>query len=111
MRGRQEQIIVTRPVRTRQSHHMESSTSNSGSTIPTQGEHLYIGEWKVEWVEGCQSGGRWKGVSHSVRKSNGHCPSLGQTETLRPNALGFILRNLGIHWIGAHLCVLKHIRR
>ena len=65
MRGRQEQIIVTRPVRTRQSHHMESSTSNSGSTIPTQGEHLYIGELKVEWVEGCQS--EWVSLSQEVK--------------------------------------------
>ena len=65
MRGRQEQIIVTRPVRTRQSHHMESSRSNSGSTIPTQGEHLYIGELKVEWVEGCHS--EWVSLSQEVK--------------------------------------------
>ena len=65
MRGRQEQIIVTRPVRTRQSHHMESSRSNSGSTIPTQGEHLYIGEWKVERVEGCHS--EWVSLSQEVK--------------------------------------------
>ena len=68
MRGRQEQIIVTRPVRTRQSHHMESSRSNSGSTIPTQGEHLYIGEWKVEWVEGCQSGSQMDIVRLLVKR-------------------------------------------
>ena len=72
MRGRQEQIIVTRPVRTRQSHHMESSTSNSGSTIPTLGEHLYIGEWKVEWVEGCQSLSQEVKWTLSVSWSNGN---------------------------------------
>ena len=86
--------------------------TRENTTIPPHGK-FQIKQWKHNPDTGrafvhrrmeSRMGGRV-----SVRKSNGHCPSLGQRETLRPNALGFILRNLGIHWIGAHLCVLKHI--